>query len=92
MEELLFTALVYLFCFCVAGFVVWQHPNWKGLIARTITLYIYLFMGIVLVVGRYCQEGIGGLLVPAWVLTGLPVSCAFSFAVRAAKRNELRLI
>ena len=85
MEELLFTAAVYLFCFCVTGFIVWQQPNWKGLIAGAITLCIYLFMGIVLVVGRYCQEGIGGLLVPLWMLTGLPVSCLFSYGVRSVR-------
>jgi hypothetical protein len=88
MEELFVTAAVYLFCFCVAGFVVWQHPNWKGLIAGTITLYIYVFMGIALVVGRYCVEGIGGaIFIPLWVLGGIPMSCAFSFAVRAARQE-----
>lgn len=87
MEELLVTGAVYLFCPSVAGFIVWQHPNWKGLIASTITLYIFLFMGIALLVGRYSGEGPGGLLILLWMLGGLPMSCVFSFVVRAVKRQ-----
>ncbi len=90
MEELLVTGVVLIFPFASAGFIAWSHANWKGALIGALTLWLFLFLGLVLLAGRYSEGGPGGAMVVLWMVSGWLFSGFFCVSVAGLRKRMLR--
>jgi len=86
-EELIVTTICLAFPFLIPTYTVWNHPNWKGFLLGTLTLYGFMLMAIYFLLERYLPGSLGGLAYPLWLVTGWLWSamyCALVLSLRIA--------
>src|SRR5262245_5097367 len=88
MEEPLVCLGVFVIAFGTAIFIVWNHPNWKGQILAALTLWIYLFMGMTLLLGLYSTGGPAAAMTVLWLLTGWFFSAVFCISVASLRKRS----
>lgn len=87
MEEPIAVLSTYGFCFASAIYIVWSHPHRKGVLCGAFTQWLFTWMGMVFLVGRYGTDGPGGAMIVIWFLTGGFLSLVFCSIVAALRRT-----
>jgi hypothetical protein len=92
MEELIFTALGLLLPPIIPTLTAWSHPNWKGVILGALTLWVFVILAEVFLLGRYGTGGPGGIGLVLWVIGGLPVSVIYCWTVLKIRRATKKVV
>jgi hypothetical protein len=86
--ELLQTIALYGLCFGLSGFIAWQHPNWKGVIVSSLTLWFCFFLATSSLLAAYSTGGPGGAGLMIWMFGGWAPSIIFA-GLSAVSRQAL---
>ena len=70
MEEPLIVISIYVLVLLVPTYTAWTHPNWKGILLGTLTLWAFWSLAQLFLIGRYGTGGPAGVLLVLWLLTG----------------------
>ncbi len=89
MKDLLITAAALLVPFVIPCLTIWSHPNWKGVLLASITLWIFVGLSEIFLVAHYDSGGPAVAMFAVWVVGGLPASLIL-FAIAAWGRRRFR--
>ena len=87
MGELIVVFIGLLFPFVIPTYSAWTHPNWKGVVLGAVTLWLFLFFALVLLIDRYGTGGPAALMTGLWALTGWLWSILYCALVCVVRRG-----
>ena len=85
MEEPIITAILLIAPFVLPSYTAWTHPNWKGVLVGALTLWLFLFLSQVFLIGRYGTGGPAGFMLVLWFWGGWLLSGIYCTVVASVR-------
>jgi hypothetical protein len=89
MVELLVTVVVMVLPWAFATYIAWTHPDWKGTLLATLTLWLLGFLALVGLVTAFESSGPAGMGAGLWLIAGWIPARIYCSAVTQARKRRL---